>query len=134
MELACSEWITKKDTATNHVYYVHKRTRESRWAPPGDDDADELIAEQLRGSAVSTSPAVGTSKTPPQHSESPVCTVEELFRAVDVDGSGDISFEELAKFWTGRQHAVGKHDDATIAQMRSIFDDLDEDGSGAQCH
>ena len=81
-----------------------------------------------------TSPAVGTSKTPPQHSESPVCTVEELFRAVDVDGSGDISFEELAKFWTGRQHALGKHDDATIAQMRSIFDDLDEDGSGAQCH
>ena len=38
---------------------------------------------------------------------------------------------EFADFWNGRQRAIGKHDDGSIAQLRTIFSDLDEDGSGA---
>jgi hypothetical protein len=63
-----------------------------------------------------------------------VLTVDGLFSAVDVDGSGEISFDEFVEFWSGRQRAIGKHDDGTVAQMRSIFSDLDEDGSGARWH
>ena len=157
-ELAASAWTSAVDSASGRTYYVNLKTRVTRWALPGDEEADTFVKEHLGGGApvasksatmstasissvvaprnqkVVVSPPTGGGEQPPQHLDSAVLTVDGLFSAVDVDGSGEISFDEFVEFWRGRQRAVGKQDDGTVAQMRSIFGDLDEDGSGARCH
>ena len=140
VELASSEWIAARDAASDRVYYVHKKTREARWVPPGDDDADAFVAEHLGGSGSGAGDSGGGGassgtagvEAPPQHVDSAVLTADGLFSAVDVDGSGEISCAEFESFWLGRLRAIGKQDDGTVAAMRSIFDDLDTDGSGAR--
>ena len=156
-ELAASDWTPAVDRASGRTYYINLKTRATRWALPEDEEADEFVKEHLGGggllvvdsSAATNSSApisrvlashdqsvAGSSSTDdvehqPQHLDSAVLTVDGLFSAVDVDGSGEISFAEFADFWNGRQRAIGKHDDGSIAQLRTIFSDLDEDGSGA---
>jgi hypothetical protein len=50
---------------------------------------------------------------------------------VDIDHSGHISFEEFETFWQQRLRTIGDGiDDGKLAQARSLFTDLDEDGSG----
>jgi hypothetical protein len=50
---------------------------------------------------------------------------------VDIDRRGHISFDEFEAFWQWRLRTIGDPaDDGTLAQARSLFTDLDEDGSG----
>lgn len=156
-ELAASDWTSAVDSVSGRTYYVNVKTRVTRWALPGDEEADAFVKEHLGGGALVANTSATTSTAPissvvapcdqkvagssptggehdPQHLDSAVLTVDGLFSAVDVDGSGEISFDEFVEFWSGRQRAIGKHDDGTVAQMRSIFSDLDEDGSGARWH
>jgi Ca2+-binding EF-hand superfamily protein len=61
-----------------------------------------------------------------------VLSVDELFDVVDTDGSGHISFAEFEAFWRQRLRAMGEStDDEALARARSIFEDLDEDGTGS---
>jgi Ca2+-binding EF-hand superfamily protein len=47
VQLAIDEWIAATDPASQRMYYVHKKTREARWVPPGDADADQFVAAHL---------------------------------------------------------------------------------------
>jgi hypothetical protein len=58
-----------------------------------------------------------------------------IFRSVDVDGSGSISFGELARWWGRRQMAITKTlDEDTLRELKSLWDQADADGSGELDH
>jgi hypothetical protein len=95
------------------------------------------------GGSDSSDPELGvTEQLPPTFSDETsdaafddaddaVLSVDELFDAVDIDHSGHISFEEFETFWQQRLRTIGDGiDDGKLAQARSLFTDLDEDGSG----
>ena len=55
----------------------------------------------------------------------------DIFRQVDADGSGGISFEEFSVWWSERQLATqGALNDDTMAEMFRVWDECDADDSG----
>ena len=55
---------------------------------------------------------------------------DALFDLIDVNGDGDVSFEEFAEWWYMRQLSTGIEDDDALTTARTIFDELDDDNSG----
>ena len=55
----------------------------------------------------------------------------DIFRQVDTDGSGGISFEQFSVWWSARQLATqGALNEDTMVEMRRVWDECDEDGNG----
>ena len=55
----------------------------------------------------------------------------DIFRQVDADGSGGISFEEFSVWWSERQLATqGALNDDTMEEMFRVWDECDADDSG----
>lgn len=52
----------------------------------------------------------------------------DVFNMFDIDGSGEIELEEIAKAFK----TTGKLTDETRAQLKAHFDFMDSDGSGEQ--
>jgi Ca2+-binding EF-hand superfamily protein len=58
---------------------------------------------------------------------------EALFRTVDRDGSGLISFDEFQSWWTRRTIAMSdgrQMDSGLMDEAKAKWDELDSDGSG----
>ena len=72
---------------------------------------------------------------PPQLEPEPELEMESqaeaLFRMVDTDGSGQISYNEFASWWSRRQLAtLGALDEGTMEDAKKLWVELDADGSG----
>ena len=135
-ELATADWVAAKDEATGRAYYVNLKTRVTRWTPPGDAEVDEWLADTLAKMPAAAAAAGGggggaaRARTDvSQIAVSGEMSADALFDAVDIDGSGGVSFAELAEWWQSRQAAIGKADDS-LSRAEQVFAELDEDGSG----
>ena len=57
-------------------------------------------------------------------------TVGTLFKAIDIDGSGGISFQEFERWWNARCRAMGNGKaDAILRDARELFSSLGKDGN-----
>ena len=139
VELADADWVLAGDES-GRPYYINSRTRVSRWELPGQEGVNEWLASMLQnGDSVdsvtehlsSTSVSDETSDAVYDGTDHAILSVDELFDVVDTDRSGNISFDEFEAFWQQRRRIIGDSaDDGKVAQARSFFTDLDEDGSG----
>ena len=57
-----------------------------------------------------------------------------IFREVDMDGGGTISFDEFSRWWVHRQMITGEVsselNEGMLKKMKNIWNEADEDGSG----
>ena len=44
-----SDWTAAVDRSSGRTYYVNLKTRATRWAPPGEKEADDFVKEHLGG-------------------------------------------------------------------------------------
>ena len=65
------------------------------------------------------------------HVDLSTVNVDELFRIIDADGSGNISFMEFMKWYKGHHKATGKAAGTMFAEAKRIFGELDDDDSGS---
>ena len=55
--------------------------------------------------------------------------VNEVYKTIDIDGSGTIEVEEIQEFITNICNETGIGDPPDIDAVTSVFKELDEDGS-----
>jgi hypothetical protein len=137
-ELADADWVLAGDEQ-GRPYYINSRTRVSRWELPGDEGVNDWLASMLEkgssgGGVTEQLPPTFSDETSDEvfdDADDAILSVDELFDVVDLDRRGHISFDEFEAFWQWRLRTIGDPaDDGTLAQARSLFTDLDEDGSG----
>jgi hypothetical protein len=110
-------------------------TEEDILAQNNDETYNPLFRNSRTAATGSSRNAVDdVSTTPPLDTGaySTMLSVDELFDVVDTDKNGHISFAEFEAFWRQRLQAMGESTaDEALARARSIFEDLDEDGTGS---
>lgn len=59
-------------------------------------------------------------------------TAERIFAQVDIDASGDVTYDEFTAWWKARSEAAtGAVDEEALAEGLKIFEKFDDDQSGA---
>ena len=110
-------------------FYVHRATNTRTWkrpAPEAPAEASDAVSRTPpRGSAPARPLGPDTESAPElvQH-----LTVESLFDIIDVDGSGDVSFDEFVRWWEENQHPAD--DGRKLEAALRVFTNLNVDGSG----
>eukprot|EP01047_Picozoa_sp_COSAG01_P014018 COSAG01_NODE_674_length_14337_cov_14.996418_7_plen_271_part_00 len=78
-------------------------------------------------------PPAGGGMAAPEETEELQTPSEAIFATVDTDGSGAISFEEFARWWSHRAVATSSGDGAPqdlMENIRALWDQYDADKSG----
>jgi hypothetical protein len=75
-------------------------------------------------------PSAGAEKGGlPEQAYAPASALQ-IFKLIDIDRSGGLTFEEFAMWWRERQHAtMGAVDEDMLGRGQQLFDEYDVDGS-----